>query len=154
MASPYLAMRPVRKFFQRLLWRLAPPRCRPTEDDRQLGLAGENAAARFLQTQGYKILVRRYRCKHGEIDLVCRDGEALVFVEVKSREDNESARPSDAVQLEKQRHMSRCALDYLRRLQNPDVEARFDVVEVLWAPPLPTFELIQDAFPLSEPYYY
>ena len=153
MPSPYLIMRPMRGAWHGLLWRLAPPRYRPLGDE-TLGLAGETAAARFLKTRGYKILLRRYQSPYGEIDLVCRDGETLVFVEVKSRESAEHARPSDSIGSAKQLHISRSALDYLRRLHNPDVAARFDVVEIVWAPPRPSFNLIQDAFPLSDPYTY
>ena len=154
MQSPYLIMRPVRGAWNSLLWRLAPPRFRPLGHHPTLGFLGEKTAARFLRTRGYKILLHRFRSLYGEIDLVCRDGETLVFVEVKSRESGEDARPSDSIGSAKQLHISRSALDYLRRLHNPDVAARFDVVEVVWAPPRPQFSLIQDAFPLSEPYTY
>ena len=154
MPSPYRIMRPVRGAWHGLLWRLAPPRFRPLDDDLELGLAGENAAARFLKTLGYKILLRRFESRYGEIDLVCRDGETLVFVEVKSRERDDDVRPADSIGSTKQLHISRSALDYLRRLGNPDIPVRFDVVEVLWVAPRPKFTLIQDAFPLAEPYTY
>lgn len=154
MPSPYVVGRTLRKNFHGLLWKFSPPRFQPLGDRTELGLAGENAAARFLKAHGYKILVRRFECAYGEIDLVCRDGETLVFVEVKSRESDEHTRPSDSIGSAKQLHISRSALDYLRKLQNPDIPARFDVVEIVWEPPRPRFNLIQDAFPLSQPYTY
>jgi len=154
MPSPHAVAQTVRKALHSLLWKAAPPRYRPLDDGLELGLAGENAAARFLQARGYKILLRRFESRFGEIDLVCRDGDMLVFVEVKSRERDDDIRPSDAVGAAKQLHISRSALDYLRRLDNPDIPVRFDVVEVVWAPPRPRFTLIQDAFALSEPYRY
>ena len=154
MSSPYIIMRPVHRAWHSLFWKLAPPRFQLLGDDRKLGLVGEKIAARFLKAHGYKILLRRFQSIYGEIDLICRDGETLVFVEVKSRESDGDIRPSDSIGPTKQLHISRSALDYLRRLHNPDVTARFDIVEIVWAPPRPLFNLIQDAFPLSEPYRY
>lgn len=154
MPSPHAVASTLRKAVHECLWMAAPPRYRPIGDDRELGWVGEQAAARFLKTHGYKILLRRFVSHYGEIDLVCRDRDTLVFVEVKSRESDEEARPSDSIGPAKQLHISRAALDYLRRLDNPEVHARFDVVEIIWAPPRPRFNLIQNAFPLSEPYLY
>ncbi len=118
------------------------------------GLDGEDAACRHLCRSGFNVLVRRYRCRFGEIDLVAREGEALVFVEVKTRRSADFGDPSLAVTPEKQRHISRVALDYLRRLGNPAIPARFDVIEVLEGPQGPECRHIRDAFALSEPYIY
>ena len=65
------------------------------------------------------------------MDLVFRDNDCLVFVEVKTRSSEDWTRPAAAVNAEKRRRLSRCALDYLRLLKNPPVKIRFDVVEVL-----------------------
>ncbi len=121
-----------------------------SDGNQDKGLQGERQAARFLKKQGYKILVERYRCHYGEIDLVARHKDTLVFIEVKTRESEEFGDPSLAVTDEKQTHISRVALDYLRRLKNPEIPVRFDVVEVL----PDGCNLIQDAFSLSEPYLY
>lgn len=122
-----------------------------------LGERGEKAAARHLRRQGYKILVRRFRTKSGEVDIVCRDKDWLVFVEVKTRRDEALGAPSEAVDKTKQRHMSKVALDYLRLLGYPKINFRFDIVEVLWPPgtrkPI-EIRLIQNAFDLSEPFIY
>jgi putative endonuclease len=118
---------------------------------------GEKHASRYLRRQGYRVLVRRFRSRAGEIDLVCRDGEWLVFVEVKTRRGEEIATPSEAVDLAKQRHMAKVALDYLRLLHYPEVRFRFDVVEVIWPAGTPkpeTMRLIRDAFEMPEPYIY
>ncbi len=121
----------------------------------ETGLFGENAAASFLQGRGYRVLVRRYRIKAGEIDLVCRHGEVLVFVEVKTRSGTDFGRPAEAVTPEKQRRISRAALGYLRLLGNPPIIFRFDIVEVfLVAGEHPRFEIIPGAFELAEPYIY
>ena len=122
-----------------------------------LGERGEQCAARHLRRQGYKILVRRFKSRAGEIDIVCRQADWLVFVEVKTRETEEYGAPSEAVNKTKQRHMSKVALDYLRLLDYPKIHFRFDIVEVLWYPGerRPSdIRLIQNAFDLTEPYLY
>jgi putative endonuclease len=128
----------------------------PEDASRQeKGKAGERAAARHLKSNGLKILVERYRCRLGEVDLVAREGDTLVFVEVKARRSADHGDPSQAVTPEKQRHISRVALDYLRRLHHPDIPVRFDVVEVILKNDEPSAcHHIRDAFPLTEPYLY
>ena len=120
------------------------------------GARGEKLAAKFLRRTGYKILYRNFRGRSGgEIDLVCRDEDTLVFVEVKTRTREDFGRPLDAVGREKQKRIARGGLAWLRLLDNPDILFRFDVVEVVMADQIePRFELIRDAFPLPEPYIY
>ena len=99
---------------------------------RQAGDYGEREAARFLKSRGYKILARQWKADCGcEIDLLARDGDTLVFVEVKTRSSEKFGHPADAVDSEKQRRVARAAREYLRRLGRSDVYYRFDVVEVI-----------------------
>lgn len=95
------------------------------------GRMGEEAAAEELCRRGWKHLTSNYRGPRGEIDLVFRDGEFLVFVEVKTRSSEAWVRPAAAVDAGKRRRLNHTAHHYLRRLQNPQVKWRFDVVEVL-----------------------
>ncbi len=95
------------------------------------GELGERAAKRQLKRQGLKFLTANFRSPRGEVDLVMRDGDCLVFVEVKTRSSEEWGRPAAAVDRERRQRLSRVALDYLRLLRNPQVKLRFDVVEVL-----------------------
>jgi putative endonuclease len=120
------------------------------------GARGEKEACRFLRSRGYKILYRNFKSRGGgEIDVVCRDGDTLVFVEVKTRRSDEFGRPFEAVGREKQMRVSKGGLAWLRSLDNPDIVFRFDVVEVLWPDQgEPRCEVIQDAFELSQPYIY
>src|ERR1700730_14755734 len=120
------------------------------------GARGEKLAARFLRNHGYKILYRNFKDRHGgEIDIVCRDDDTLVFVEVKARRSEEFGRPIDAVDRQKQLRVSKGGLAWLRLLDNPDIAFRFDVVEVLLPEEgEPRLELIQNAFELSQPYIY
>jgi putative endonuclease len=122
----------------------------------RLGASGERLAARFLRRNGYKILYRNFRGRSGgEIDIVCRDSDTLVFVEVKTRTGEDFGRPFDAVGREKQKRISRGGLAWLRLLDNPEILFRFDVVEVIIAPEAePRLELLRNAFALSEPYIY
>jgi putative endonuclease len=95
------------------------------------GELGERAARKHLKRSGLKFLTANYRSERGEIDLVCRDADCLVFVEVKTRSSEEWTRPAAAVNKERRQRLSRAALDYLRLLKNPPVKIRFDIVEVL-----------------------
>jgi putative endonuclease len=120
------------------------------------GARGEKLACQFLRSHNYKILYRNFRDRTGgEIDIVCRDGDTLVFVEVKTRGSEDFGRPVEAVDRQKQLRISKGGLAWLRMLDNPDIVFRFDVVEVLLPDEGdPRLELIQDAFELSQPYIY
>ena len=122
----------------------------------RLGARGEKLASRFLRRNGYKILYRNFKGRSGgEIDIVCRDRDTLVFVEVKTRTREDFGRPFTAVDRQKRKRISRGALNWLRMLDNPDILFRFDVMEVLVTEDTsPRIELIKNAFPLSKPYLY
>ena len=95
------------------------------------GRLGERAARRHLKRQGMKFLTANFRSERGEIDLILRDQDCLVFVEVKTRSSEDWVRPAAAVDADRRRRLTRTALDYLRLLKNPPVKVRFDIVEVL-----------------------
>jgi putative endonuclease len=117
------------------------------------GREGEAAAARFLQAAGFRVLRRNFRARGGEeIDLICRDQDVLVFVEVKARATEEFGRPLTAVDRKKRRLLVRAAMAWLRMLSMPDVAFRFDVVEVVSHPP--EIRHIKNAFNLPAPYQY
>lgn len=121
----------------------------------QLGAAGENAARDYLARKGWKFLAANYRVPVGEIDLVFREEEVLVFVEVKTRRDEHWERPAAAVGSNKRRRISRAALAYLHALGRPQVKFRFDIVEVLLpGDGAPVIRHWPNAFPLSAPYRY
>jgi len=109
-----------------------------------------------LRRNGYKVLYRNFRGRTGgEIDIVCRDRDTLVFVEVKTRTREDFGRPFDAVDRNKQKRLARGGLAWLRLLDDPEILFRFDVVEVIIAEGQePRFELLRNAFALPEPYIY
>ena len=96
-----------------------------------LGDAGERLAAAYLRSLGFKILDRQLASRIGEIDLVARDGDAIVFVEVKTRQSTSAGHPVEAVTPHKQSQMTRAALAYLKRRGLLECRTRFDVVAVL-----------------------
>lgn len=117
------------------------------------GRLGEAAAKRHLRRAGLKFLTANFRTPRGELDLVFRDGDCLVFVEVKTRSSEEWTRPARAVDADKRRKLARAAFDYLRRLKNPRVKLRFDIVEVLWADGTAReIRHLPNAFTLAPPY--
>lgn len=119
------------------------------------GALGEQAARRHLQQLGLKFLVANFRSNRGEIDLIFRDGDCLVFVEVKTRSSEDWVRPAAAVNAHKRRLLSQTALDYLRRLNRPPVKTRFDIVEVLLeAGEVREVRHLPNTFTLSAPYRY
>jgi putative endonuclease len=121
-----------------------------------LGRRGEKLAARYLRQHGRKVLYRNFRApRGGEVDLVCRDrrtGE-LVFTEVKTRRTRDFGAPAHAVDAEKRQLIARGALAWLRLLDWPEVRYRFDIVEVIVPEHgVPEIAIIENAFPLPEPY--
>jgi putative endonuclease len=119
-----------------------------------LGRRGEKLAARALRRRGRKVLYRNFRGPGAcEIDLVCRHGDTLVFVEVKTRTREDFGRPLDAVDRKKRRRIFHGALAWLRMLDMPDLVFRFDVVEVIDGTP-PRIEIIESAFHLPSNYFY
>ncbi len=94
------------------------------------GRAGETKAVRYLKKQGMTILARNFRALRGEIDVVAKDGETVVFAEVKTRFSSEFGEPSEAVDFFKQRKYALAAEEFLEKSGMEDAECRFDVVEV------------------------
>jgi putative endonuclease len=113
------------------------------------GKQGEDIAVALLKKRGYRIIERNYRCPLGEIDIVARGGDAVVFVEVKSRKTEEFGDPQFAVGLAKQKKLSRISLMYLEEKHLFPCNARVDVVAIKMLPEGNTVELIQDAFELA-----
>lgn len=130
-----------------------------SEDDRPTsaihGRIGETAARAHLERSGLKFLAANVRTEGSEIDLVFRDGECLVFVEVKARSKNSWTRPARAVNKAKKRRLTLAALEYLRRIHNPLIAIRFDIVEVLLdGSEVDKVRHLTNAFPMSHPYLY
>jgi putative endonuclease len=108
-----------------------PLPARPSEKSAR-GREAEAAAEAMLLRTGLTLLARNHACPQGEVDLVCLDGETVVFVEVRSRAEATSGRPSETISPAKRRRVILAATDWLVREQRWDkAPVRFDVVEVL-----------------------
>ncbi len=119
------------------------------------GELGERAAKSYLRKRGLKFLTANFRSARGEIDLIFRDNDCLAFVEVKTRSSEHWTRPAAAVNARKRRLLSQTALDYLRRLKNPAVKIRFDIVEVLLADgDVREVRHLPNTFAMAKPYRY
>ena len=101
-----------------------------TMQRQNLGKSGEDRAVCELERRGYAILARRYRTRHGEIDIVADDRGTIVFVEVKAREQAGCGDAAEAVTIHKQRRLTSMAVDYLARHRLTDRACRFDVVAI------------------------
>ncbi|MEN6356602.1 MAG: YraN family protein [Armatimonadota bacterium] len=111
------------------------------------GRSAEIAAAAELGSRGYRIIASNYRCRQGEIDLITRDGDCLVFVEVRCRRTDEYGTPAESVTLAKQQKLIITARHYLQESNLGDCECRFDVVEVSSRDgKLHVSDIIQNAF--------
>jgi putative endonuclease len=113
-----------------------------TVERQTLGKSGEDLAVAELERRGYAILERRYRTRHGEIDIVAREDDTLVFVEVKARATGECGTAAEAVTRAKQRRVVSMASEYLARSRCSEVACRFDVVAIDGE----VLTLIRDAF--------
>jgi len=117
-----------------------------TADHLQLGREGEDAAARLLASRGFEVLERNWRCPQGEVDLVCRQGDTLVFVEVKTRGQGSLAAGTDAVHGRKRARLVRAAAKYLSAHGLWERPCRFDVVSVVRRGQALAVEHLEDAF--------
>ncbi len=117
---------------------------------RNIGENVENMVCEVLKERGYSIEARNYRVRQGEIDIIARESDYLVFMEVKYRKNNKSGDAFDAVNLRKQRQISKVALYYMQQKGIPDSQSiRFDVVAVNGR----HMSVIADAFPFCYEHY-
>ena len=115
----------------------------------EFGKQAEDAAAKFLKAQGYKVIRRNYKTKFSEIDIIAEDKGVICFIEVKARHSSLFGEPAEAVCAAKQRQISKAAICYLKENNLLERSARFDVVSLLYAQDLPEIDLIKDAFELN-----
>jgi putative endonuclease len=120
-------------------------------EKKELGKKGEELALGFLKRSGYRIIEKNYICRIGEMDIIAKEKDTLVFIEVKTRTSRMFGPPQLAVNPSKQRQLSKVALNYLKEKQLEDVKARFDVMAIVLEQKGEEIELIKDAFNLNWP---
>lgn len=114
-----------------------PPAARPEPAPRPtvaLGRYGEDLAVRYLRDHGIEVLERNWRCEHGEVDIVARDGDCLVICEVKTRRSAAFGQPVEAVTYAKASRLRRLAAAYLRSHDSGSARVRVDVLGILCRP--------------------
>jgi putative endonuclease len=116
--------------------------------EQQFGIDSESMAVSYLKEHGYKIIKRNYRTKFGEIDIIAKDGDTIVFVEVKARK-SRAYSPKEAVTTNKKRKISMVALYYLKSTRQINLRARFDVVAIGSGNNSGAVEIIKNAFELA-----
>lgn len=116
---------------------------------RQTGDLGEDAAARYLETRGFKVLERNWRFRQWELDLICRDRDTIVFVEVKTRRQGSMASPADALTPKKQARLIKAASHYLTHNDLWDAPCRFDLAAVTDTGTSMDVDLVENAFDLT-----
>lgn len=109
------------------------------------GKQGEEIAVKYLMDKGYEILERNWRNRHKEIDIIAKDGNELVVVEVKTRKSNDYGDPDFAVNKQKQRLLISAANAYIFR-NNLDINTRFDIISIVFNNGEPVIDHIEDAF--------
>ena len=114
-------------------------------ENQSLGKSGEELAAQYLINKGYQILERNWRAYRKEIDIIALDGEEIVFVEVKTRQDEEFGTPEMAVNRAKRAHIYAAASAYYFS-HNLELDVRFDVVAVLYRDGRAEINHLVDAF--------
>jgi putative endonuclease len=120
-----------------------------TRERLELGAFGEELAFRKIKRMGYRSIVRNYRCPLGEVDLIAKDGDTLVFIEIKTRKGKSIGYAKEAVNEKKRRQISKVALAYMKSRNCCDMKARFDVVAVCLGHGDPEIEIIKNAFELA-----
>lgn len=98
---------------------------------REKGCFYERKAGEYLEKKGYEILEYNFRCRFGEIDLIAKQGNTLVFCEVKYRKGTNTSLPLEAVDHRKQQRISRTALYYLGKQETLEIDSRFDVIGIV-----------------------
>jgi len=125
-----------------------------SKDRLSLAAQAESTAAEFLQKNGYRIIVRNYRCGFGEIDIIASERRTICFVEVKARSSARFGLPEEAITDSKKRHIVKTALTYLNDKKLNSQKARFDVLSITYLGQRPQIRLIKDAFSLDGRYCY
>ncbi len=110
------------------------------------GAWAEDLAYRHLLDQGLRLVTRNYRCRHGEIDLIMRDGPTIVFVEVRLRNRTDFGSGAESVDARKQARVSSSAEHYLQRHATLLADCRFDVVSILQSGDTYRLDWIRNAF--------
>ncbi len=113
---------------------------------KKLGQWGEDTAARYLLSKGYKILARNYFTRYGELDIICERGNTLTFVEVKTRRNSKFGFPEESITSRKKEHIRKAALSYMEAARHSYREISFDVISIMLEAGTEKLNHIKNAF--------
>ena len=119
------------------------------QEKKEVGQRGEDLAVDYIQNSGYTVLERNYRCKLGEVDIIARDNDTLVFIEVRTRSSIDFGLPQESINRRKRHQISKVALEYLTRKKLKNIPARFDVIAISLKGEKEKVEHFKDAFEVS-----
>jgi putative endonuclease len=122
-----------------------------TRERLDLGKWGEDLALKKVKKLGYTCIARNYRCSVGEVDLIAKDGDTLVFIEIKTRRRRSLGYAKEAVNQKKRRQLSKAALAYMKANGCAEARARFDVVVINLDGATQEVEVVRNAFDLAYP---
>lgn len=120
-----------------------------TRERRDLGELGEKLALKKIKRLGYKCILKNYRCPLGEIDIIAKDGDCLVFIEIKTRKNRSIGYAKEAVDKRKRHQISKVALAYMKANNCIDTKSRFDVIAINIREDKEEIEIIRNAFDLE-----
>lgn len=100
------------------------------QSSREVGLCGEDIAVRYLEAQGFSVVSRNFRSRFGEIDVIAKDGDTIVFIEVKTRRSRRFGKAIEQITKAKQRKVMKAASEYLLRTGALENDVRFDVLAI------------------------
>ncbi len=113
---------------------------------KQVGNRGESLAEDYIKRKGYKIIHRNYRCKLGEIDIIAKDGDTIVFIEVRTKQNENFGSPQDSVTSTKISKISKTALNFIQEKNLSGYSYRFDFIAITFSQGKPNIEHIENAF--------
>jgi len=120
-----------------------------TQERLALGRFGEDLAFKKIKRLGYKKIIRNYHCSVGEVDLIAKDEDTLVFIEIKTRKGKSTGYAKEAVNARKRKQLSKVALFYMKSNDCTEAKARFDVIAISIKDGKPQIEVVKNAFDLA-----
>ena len=113
---------------------------------KQVGNKGESLAENYIKRKGYKIIQRNYRCRLGEIDIIAKDDDTIVFIEVRTKQNENFGSPQDSVTSTKISKISKTALRFIQEKNLSGFSYRFDFIAITFSQGKPNIEHIENAF--------
>ncbi len=121
---------------------------------KRIGNKGESIAEEYLKQKGYKIIQRNYRCRFGEIDIIAKDGNTVVFTEVRTKQNNNFGSPQESITPAKIEKISKASLSFIQEKKMAGFSYRFDLIAITFSQGRQNIEHIENAFMPSNGYMF